>query len=169
MQVYVDVSLPVIAENRSYPLEFAEAAPGLLPLLGQKPHVLVLSAPIDTYEIYNPGFLQHPSMQHFTVIGFNAYNRRYSLPRLVGSPQVKLPEWSMACKPQHVSSQSHHRAALMTQHLCHGTCMWQLTIDSVALIHKVSGVMLWGGAISPSTMLMHSSGSPVVAQRQAPG
>ena len=41
----------------------------------------------DTWNIYHPGFLNHPSTQLMTIISINAMSRGLNLSNLVGSPQ----------------------------------------------------------------------------------
>lgn len=123
MQVYINAALTMFPDKaESVPLKFARNAAYLLPLLGRKPHVLVLNHPAgevsaleiwessplvflcaessfttltfymtylhaDTWNIYHPGFLDHPSTQLMTLISINAMSRGLNLSNLVGSPQ----------------------------------------------------------------------------------
>lgn len=86
--VYINAALTMFPDKaESVPLKFARNAAYLLPLLGRKPHVLVLNHPADTWNIYHPGFLDHPSTQLMTLISINAMSRGLNLSNLVGSPQ----------------------------------------------------------------------------------
>eukprot|EP00891_Asterochloris_glomerata_P009240 jgi/Astpho2/9240/Aster-07195 len=122
-EVYINAALTMFPDKaESVPLKFARNAAYLLPLLGRKPHVLVLNHPAgevsaleiwessplvfpcaessfttltfymtylhaDTWNIYHPGFLDHPSTQLMTLISINAMSRGLNLSNLVGSPQ----------------------------------------------------------------------------------
>ena len=73
--------------------DFMRNAPDILPLLGKKPHILVLNHPVQTMMELHPEAMSHPVILNFTLVALNNHVRGTTLPNLVGAPYFQQNHW----------------------------------------------------------------------------
>lgn len=75
--------------------DFVNNAQSMLPLLGQKPHVLVLNHPLQSLLHYHQEAITHPVISNLTLLALNNHVRESSVTplNLIGAPYFQQNHW----------------------------------------------------------------------------